>query len=97
MTADKFIPVAEDYEPSREGLKLLGRRGYAAETAVASRTDGGLTEEPPRWSRALVRTLSHGRRHDHRTRTWSDEVPGVRGRDGAGRNRASGRPNHDAL
>jgi CheY-like chemotaxis protein len=35
MTADKFILVADDDEPSREGLKLLlGRWGYAAETAV---------------------------------------------------------------
>jgi CheY-like chemotaxis protein len=63
MTAAKFILVADDDEPSREGLKLLlSRWGYAAETSVAART--------PRWSRALVRTPSHGRRHDHRTRTW---------------------------
>jgi CheY-like chemotaxis protein len=35
MTAAKFILVADDNEPSREGLKLLlGRWGYAAETAV---------------------------------------------------------------
>jgi DNA-binding NtrC family response regulator len=35
MTADKFILVADDDEPSREGVKLLlGRWGYAAETAV---------------------------------------------------------------
>jgi DNA-binding NtrC family response regulator len=35
MTADKYILVADDDEPSREGLKLLlGRWGYAAETAV---------------------------------------------------------------
>jgi CheY-like chemotaxis protein len=35
MTAAKFILVADDYEPSREGLKLLlSRWGYAAETAV---------------------------------------------------------------
>jgi CheY-like chemotaxis protein len=35
MTADKFILVADDDEPSREGLKLLlGRWGYAAETAI---------------------------------------------------------------
>lgn len=35
MTAAKFILVADDDEPSREGLKLLlGRWGYAAETAV---------------------------------------------------------------
>lgn len=35
MTAAKFILVADDDEPSREGLKLLlSRWGYAAETAV---------------------------------------------------------------
>jgi DNA-binding NtrC family response regulator len=35
MTAAKFILVADDDEPSREGLKLLlSRWGYAAETAI---------------------------------------------------------------
>ena len=35
MTAANFILVADDDEPSREGLKLLlSRWGYAAETAV---------------------------------------------------------------
>ena len=35
MTAAKFILVADDNEPSREGLKLLlSRWGYSAETAV---------------------------------------------------------------
>jgi len=35
MTAAKFILVADDDEPSREGLKLLlSRWGYSAETAV---------------------------------------------------------------
>jgi CheY-like chemotaxis protein len=35
MTAANFILVADDDEPSREGLKLLlSRWGYPAETAV---------------------------------------------------------------
>ena len=39
MTAANFILVADDDEPSREGLKLLlSRWGYAAETAVEGQT-----------------------------------------------------------
>ena len=57
MTADRFILVADDDEPSREGLKLLlSRWGYAAETAVdgADALRHAVTEHP-----ALIITALH--------------------------------------
>ena len=49
MSAANFILVADDDEPSREGLKLLlGRWGYAAETAAdgADALHHALTKHP---------------------------------------------------
>jgi DNA-binding NtrC family response regulator len=62
MTADKFILVADDDEPSREGLKLLlVRWGYAAETAVdgAEALHHAVTKHP-----ALIITDLHMPRMD---------------------------------
>jgi CheY-like chemotaxis protein len=59
MTAANFILVADDDEPSREGLKLLlSRWGYPAETASTGQTRS-ITRHP-----ALIITDLHMPRMD---------------------------------